>query len=233
LKFTAEGEFLADLGSRGPVVERRGMVQNNQSHLMLLGTAGATIDDEAEEIYIADGYLNRRVVVFDANTGAFKRGWGAYGKPISEISNDPQPDHDPNDMHAADFKSPVHCVRISNDGLVYVCDRSGNRVQVFTKQGEFVKEFHVANATMGNGSVGSIDFSSDPAQQHIFIADLANGTVWQHDRQSGELLGRIGHMGPNPGEFLRAHVAAMDSDNNVYVGEIGDGSRVQKFAPTH
>ena len=231
LKFTPDGKFLRDFGNRGPIVERQGMKQDNQSKTLMLGVSSAALDEDANEIYIADGYLNRRVDVFDLKTGAFKRGWGAYGKPLSEISNDPQPAHDPNDMHTADFKSPVHCVRISKDGLVYVCDRAGDRIQVFTKQGKFLKEFHVVNASVGNGTVGSVDFSSDPAQKYIFVADLQNGTVWQLDRQTGEILGHISHKGQNPGEFFRAHVAAMDSKNNVYVGEIGDGSRVQKFVP--
>ena len=231
LQFTADGKFLRDFGNRGPIVERQGMKQNNQSNMLLLGVSSAALDEDANEVYIADGYLNRRVDVFDLKTGAFKRGWGAYGKAISEISNDPQPPHDPTDLHAADFKSPVHCVRISKDGLVYVCDRAGDRVQVFTKQGKFVKEFHVANETMGAGSVGSVDFSGDPAQKYIFVADLQNGTVWQLDRQSGDIIGRISHKGTKPGEFFRAHVAAMDSKSNSYVGEIGDGSRVQKFSP--
>jgi DNA-binding beta-propeller fold protein YncE len=231
LQFTPDGKFIKEFGNRGPVVERQGMKQDNQSKLLLLGVSSAALDEDANEIYIADGYLNRRLDVFDLKTGAYKRGWGAYGKPIAEISNDPQPAHDPNDLHAADFKSPVHCVRISKDGLVYVCDRAGNRVQVFDKQGKFQKEFHVVNASMGNGTVGSVDFSGDPAQKYIFVADLQNGTVWQLDRQSGEIIGHISHKGPNAGEFFRAHVAAMDSKSNVYVGEIGDGSRVQKFTP--
>lgn len=165
LKFSADGEFISDLGNRGPVVERRGMIQDNQTNLLRVGTAGAAFDDAEREVYIADGYLNRRIMVFDADTGEFKRGWGAYGKALSEISNEPQPGHDPNNLHAEDFTAPVHCVRISNDGLVYVCDRAGDRIQVFTKAGEFVKEFHVAHNTMGNGTVGSIDFSADPEQQ--------------------------------------------------------------------
>jgi hypothetical protein len=232
LKFTRDGGFLSEFGHRGPIVERQGMIQDNQSKILLLGVSSAALDEDANEIFIADGYLNRRVVVFDTMTGELKRAWGAYGKAISEISNDPQPAHDPNDLHAADFKSPVHCVRISNDGLVYVCDRAGDRVQVFTKQGKFLKEFHVANATMGAGSVGTVDFSSDPAQRYIFIADLANATVWQLDRQSGEVLGRISHKGTNPGELSAPHVAAMDSHGSVYVGEIGRDPRVQKFVPT-
>jgi hypothetical protein len=232
VKFTADGKFLSEFGHRGPVVERQGMIQDNQSKILLLGVSSAALDEDANEIFIADGYLNRRVIVFDLKTGEFKRGWGAYGKPIAEISNDPQAPHDPKDMHAADFKSPVHCVRISGDGLVYVCDRAGDRVQVFTKQGKFLKEFHVANATMGGGSVGSVDFSSDPAQKYIFVSDLVNATVWQLDRQSGEILGHVSRKGPNPGELVSPHVAAMDSKGNVYVGEIGRGSRVQKFVPT-
>jgi hypothetical protein len=231
LKFTLDGKFLSEFGHRGPIVERQGMIQDNQSKILLLGVSSAALDEDANEIFVADGYLNRRVIVFDLKTGAFKRGWGAYGKPITEISNDPQPAHDPNDLHTADFKSPVHCVHISNDGLVYVCDRAGDRVQVFTKQGKFLKEFHVANATMGAGSVGSVDFSGDAAQKYVFVADLQNGTVWQIDRQSGDIVGHISHKGEKPGEFFRAHVAAMDSKSNSYVGEIGDGSRVQKFAP--
>jgi DNA-binding beta-propeller fold protein YncE len=232
LKFTPDGRFLRDFGNRGPIVERQGMTQDNQSKILMLGVSSAALDEDANEIYIADGYLNRRVIVFDLKAGAFKRGWGAYGKPLSEISNDPQPAHDPNDLHAADFKSPVHCVRISNDGLVYVCDRAGDRIQVFTKQGKFLKEFHVANATMGGGSVGSVDFSSDPAQKYIFVADLVNATVWQLDRQSGEILGHVSHKGTHSGELFAPHVAAMDSKGSVYVGEIGQGSRAQKFVPT-
>ncbi len=229
LQFTIDGKFLRDFGNRGPVVERRGMVQDNQTKKLLLGVSSAALDEDANEIYIADGYLNRRVIVFDLKTGEFKRGWGAYGKPIAEISNDPQPAHDPNDVHAPDFKSPVHCVRISNDGLVYVCDRAGDRVQVFTKQGKFLKEFHIANSTMGGGSAGSVDFSSDPAQKYIFVADLVNATVWQLDRESGDILGHVSHRGQNAGELIAPHVSAMDSKGNVYVGEIGRGARVQKF----
>ena len=233
LKFTMDGRFLSEFGHRGPIVERQGMKQENQSKILLLGVSSAALDEDTNEIYIADGYLNRRVIVFDLKTGEFKRGWGAYGKPISEISNEPQAPHDPNDLHAADFKSPVHCVHLSKDGLVYVCDRGGDRVQVFTKQGKFLKEFHVANATMGGGSVGSVDFSADPAQKNIFVPDIVNGTVWELDRQSGEIIGHISHKGPNAGELGQPHVSAMDSKGNVYVGEIGrGGGRVQKFVPT-
>jgi DNA-binding beta-propeller fold protein YncE len=140
------------------------------------------------EIYITDGYLNKRVVVYDWNTGAFKRGWGAYGKPLSEISNDGQPEvGKEGEPGAKDFKSPVHAIRISKDGLVYVGDRSGNRIQVFTKQGKFQKEFYIARNTKIRGTAGSVDFSPDPQQKYIFVADIANATVWELDRQTGRL----------------------------------------------
>ena len=231
VKFSPDGKFLRDFGNRGPIVERQGMKQDNQSKILLLGVSSAALDEAANEIFIADGYLNRRVTVFDLNAARSSAPGAPMASRSTEISNDPQPAHDPNDFKAADFKSAVHCVRIANDGLVYVCDRAGDRVQVFTKDGKFVKEFHVVNQTMGNGSVGSVDFSSDPAQKHIFVSDLVNGAVWQLDRQSGEIIGRISKKGTAPGELAAPHVAAMDSKGNVYVGEIGQGRRVQKFVP--
>ena len=148
LKFTHDGKLISDFGHRGPAVQGNQQKQDNQqTDLLLRGVAAATLDEDAHEVYIADGYLNRRVLVYDWDTGKFKRGWGAYGKPLSEIDNNPQPAHDPKGAPAKDFKSPVHCVRISKDGLVYVCDRAGDRIQVFTKDGKYLKEFFIANET--------------------------------------------------------------------------------------
>lgn len=232
LKFTQNGKFISDWGHRGPRVEPAKQKQDNQeTDLLLRGVAAAALDEDAHEIYIADGYLNKRVMVYDLDTGKFKRGWGAYGKPLSEISNDPAPVHDPNGPPAKDFREPVHCVRLSKDGLVYVCDRGGDRVQVFTKQGKFVQEFFVANNTMKNGSVGSLDFSPDPQQKYVYIADIMNNVVWQVDRKSGKTVGRIGHSGHQGGAFTYLHVAWMDSKGNLYTGEVDEGKRVQKFAP--
>jgi len=199
---------------------------------LLRGVAAATLDEDAHELYVADGYLNKRVLVFNSDTGAFKRGWGAYGKPLSEIPNDGYPNvgHE-GDPPAKDFKSPVHCVRVSKDGLVYVCDRGGNRVQVFTKDGKFQKEFFVARNTGMRGTVGSVDFSPDPAQKYIFIADIMNMTVWELDRQTGKVVQRIGRFGREGGAFSFLHVAAMDSKGNLYAGEVAVGRRVQKFSP--
>jgi len=233
LKFTADGKFISDFGHRGPAVQGQGQKQDNQqTDLLLRGVAAATLDENAGEIYIADGYLNKRVMVWDWNTGQFKRGWGAYGKPLAEIDNAGYPDVGTEGMPGAkDFKSPVHCVRISKDGLVYVCDRGGNRVQVFTKEGKFLKEFYAARNTKLRGTVGSVDFSPDPQQKYIFIADIMNMTVWELDRQTGQVVQRIGRPGHEGGAFTFLHVAAMDSKGNLYTGEVGSGRRVQKFAP--
>jgi len=236
LKFTADGQFVKDFGHRGPKVAR-GQPQkqdNQETDLLLRGVAAATLDEAAGEIYIADGYLNKRVMVYDWNTGQFKRGWGAYGKPLSEISNDGQPAVGTEGQPPAkDFKSPVHAVRISKDGLVYVGDRSGNRIQVFTKQGKFLKEFFIARNTKIRGTAGSVDFSPDAQQKYIFVADIANSTVWELDRQTGQVVQRIGRPGREGGAFGLLHVAFMDSKGNIYTGEVGETSRVQKFSPVN
>jgi hypothetical protein len=233
MKFTEDGKFVSDFGHRGPVVEEKTQRQDNQqTDLLVRGVAAVALDDRAREIYVADGYLNRRVLVFDWDTGAVKRGWGAYGKPLSEIANEIDPEHDPR-VRANDFKSPVHCVRIARDGLVYVCDRAGDRVQVFTKEGKFVKEFYVANETLMRGTAGSVEFSSDREQRYIFVADIMNMAIWQLDRQSGAIVSRIGRAGPAAGEFTLVHVAAIDSHGNLYTGEVGPAPRLQKFSPHH
>ncbi len=232
LKFTADGKFISDFGHRGPTVPNEGQKQDNQqTDLLLRGVAAATLDEDAHEIYIADGYLNRRVLVYDWDTGKFKRGWGAYGKALADIDNGPQPPHDPKGAPAKDFKSPVHCVRISKDGLVYVCDRAGDRIQVFTKQGKFLKEFFIANETLRGGSAGSVDFSSDPGQKYIFVADIVNNVVWELERDTGKVVAKIGHHGHQGGMFHFVHVAFMDSKGNLYTGEVDSGKRVQKFTP--
>jgi len=235
LKFTEDGKFISEFGHRGPAVPANQQKQNNQqTDLLLRGVAAATLDDAAHEIYIADGYLNKRVMVYDWDTGKFKRGWGAYGKPLSEIGNDGQPavgrEGEPT---AKDFKSPVHCVRIAKDGLVYVCDRAGNRVQVFTKDGKYLKEFFIARNTLMRGTAGSVDFSPDPQQKYIFVADIMNMVVWELERDTGNVVNKIGRAGHAGGEFTLVHVATMDSKGNLYTGEVGSGRRVQKFSPVN
>jgi DNA-binding beta-propeller fold protein YncE len=232
LKFTPDGTFISDFGHRGPPAPAGGAKQDNQqTSLLLRGVAAAKLDEDAHEIYIADGYLNKRVIVLDSETGAFKRGWGAYGIPLSEVSNDPAPAYDPSAPPAKQFRGPVHCVQISNDGLVYVCDRGGDRIQVFTKQGKFVKEFYIAKTTLERGSAGSVSFSPDREQRYLFVADIMNNVVWILNRSDGTVAGRIGRTGHAGGQFHWVHVAATDSHGNVYTGEVDSGKRIQKFVP--
>jgi len=150
---------------------------------------------------------------------------------LSQIENDPAPPYDPLGPPAKQFRPPVHCVQISVDGLVYVCDRGGDRIQVFTKQGKFVQEYFVAKKTLDRGSVGSISFSADPKQKYLFVSDIMNNVVWIVNRSDGAEVGRIGHAGHNGGQFHWLHVAVTDSYGNVYTGEVDSGKRVQKFIP--
>lgn len=230
LKFTKDGTPVGEFGKRGPAVDAAGQQQDNQqTEVLMRGVAAAELDEDAREIYIADGYLNRRVLVYDLDTGAFKRGWGAYGKPLSAISNMPPPPYDPNARPLDDFQGSVHAVRLSLDGLVYVSDRQGNRIQVFTREGAFVKEFFVAPWTLDRGAAGSITFSQPPEQTHLLVTDIMNNVVWILDRQDGRPVGQIGFMGHSGGGFHWVHVAASDSHGNLYTGEVDSGKRIQKF----
>jgi len=233
LQFTVDGQLLRDFGHRGPQFAGGARDQpqdNQQTDLLLRGVASAQLDEDAGEVYIADGYLNKRVMVYDLETGAFKRGWGAYGAALADIPNEPymlrQPDTAP-----LPYFSTVHCVQMSNDGLIYVCDRVGNRIQVFTKEGEYLKEFLVRPETLGRGTAGMVSFSPDPEQRFIFLSDIQNGVVWILNRESGEIEGRFGQRGYNAGQLMLMHLAVSDSEGNVYTGEVGDAGRIQKFSP--
>ena len=137
------------------------------------------VDTAAREVYVADGYRNRRVIVFDSETGAYKRHWGAYGKPPSD---DQTPPYDPARPPSQQFGNPVHCVRISKDGLVYVCDRTNNRFQVFRKDGTFVSEAFFEKNTLLNGSVSELVLSPDPGQSFIYMVDGVNNEMRIVDR---------------------------------------------------
>src|SRR5262249_54915698 len=156
--------------------------------------AGIDIDADAHEIYIADGYLNKRVIVFDSETGAFKRLWGAYGNKPNDA--DPGP-YNPSAPLDQQFRNPVHCVHLSRDGLVYVCDRVNDRMQVFTKQGKFVKEFSLRPQTLGMGSVWQFAFSKDDKQKFLLIDDGENNVIWTVQRDDGKVVGQMGHAGRN------------------------------------
>ncbi|HVA95479.1 MAG TPA: hypothetical protein VNI36_11330 [Candidatus Dormibacteraeota bacterium] len=189
------------------------------------------LDEPAHEIYCTDSYLGGRVMVFDLDTFAFKRGWGAYGHPLSEISSDPKDRaYTPGGPEPKEFRSHL-TLNISNDGLVYAADRGANRIDVTTKQGKFVKEILLATQTGNRGSAGGVAFSADPQQRYMYISDISNNTIWILNREDGKVLGRIGSAGDFGGEFHGLHMIATDSRGNIYTGEVQAGERVQRFVP--
>jgi DNA-binding beta-propeller fold protein YncE len=223
LKFTRDGKFVMQIGKVGP--------QTGNSDLKRLGqAAGVDVDSAAGEVYVADGYYNKRVIVFDADTGAYKRQWGAYGKsPTDADKPSTRRTAPPTPAQLTQFGNPVHCVRLARDGLVYVCDRLNNRVQVFQKDGRFVKEFAVEPRTAGNGSVWDLVLSRDPQQRWLFMADGRNNQILTLSRDTGQVQGMLGRPGRYAGEFHWVHDLAVDSQGNLYAGEVDTGKRAQKF----
>jgi len=219
LKFTDDGEFLLQIG-------RSGQSDGSNDTEDLGRPAGMVVDSETDEIYVADGYGNRRVIVFDAETGEYRRHWGAYGDRPDDME---LPVYDPEVDPIRQFRSPVHDVTISDDGLVYVADRTNNRVQVYQKDGDFVQEAFVRPATLGSGSVSGVTLSTDVEQRWLFIPDGTNNVVWILDRLSLEVVEHFGRLGKNAGQFYRLHNLAIDSRGNLYTTEVNVGQRLQKF----
>jgi DNA-binding beta-propeller fold protein YncE len=219
LQFSPDGKFMVQVGKADATT-------GSNSTTRLGRPAHMQTDDAANELYVADGYKNQRVVVFDAKTGAYKRHWGAYGK---QPTDEKKPAYSPTAPLSEQFSNPVHCVRLSNDGLVYVCDRANDRIQVFRKDGTFVKEFRVEEKTLQNGSVWDLVLSEDPGQKFIFVADGANGQIHSINREDGKLLTQWGRHGRQPGQFKWIHNIGIDSSGNLYTAEVGFGRRVQKF----
>jgi DNA-binding beta-propeller fold protein YncE len=219
LKFTQDGKFLMQIGHPG---QSKG--SNDLENLK--GPAKMFVDKDANELYVADGYGNHRVIVFDADTGKAKRYWGAYGHKPDDTSLGP---YNPDAPVAQQFRNPVHCAEIANDGLLYVCDRVNDRIQVFKKDGTFIKETIIAKRTLGDGSVWDIAFSKDPQQKYIFLADGSNEKVYIMLRDTLEILTSFGDGGRQPGEFYAVHSIATDSKGNIFTTETYRGQRVQKF----
>jgi DNA-binding beta-propeller fold protein YncE len=219
LKFTQDGKFLMQIGHPG-------QSQGSNDIDNLKGPAKLFVDKATNELYVADGYGNKRVIVFDAETGKYKRHWGAYGhKP-----DDTNPGrYDPDAPVDQQFRSPVHCADLSDDGLLYVCDRVNDRLQVFHKDGTFVKETFIAKRTLGDGSVWDIAFSKDPKQTYLYLADGANDKVYIIQRETLEVLTSFGDGGRQPGQFYAVHSIATDSKGNIYTTETYRGQRVQRF----
>jgi len=219
LKFTREGKFVrqfgfayASAGSNDPWAFNK--------------VAKVFLDEPNNEAYVADGYGNKRVAVIDMDSGKIKRYWGAYGNKPSDAPLGP---YNPAAPPAQQFRNPVHCAELSRDNLVYVCDRVNDRIQVFNKDGSFVKETFVAKNTRGDGSVWDIAFSKDAQQKYFYLADGANEKVRVFDRQSLTELTAFGDGGRQPGQFYAVHSIATDSRGNIYTTETYEGKRLQRF----
>ena len=219
LKFTQDGKFLAQFGHKGKTAGSNDTENFGRA-------AKIFVDPKANEAYIADGYLNKRVAVINADTGKFKRYWGAYGnKPDDANLGRYNPDAPP----AQQFRTPVHCADLSNDRLLYACDRVNNRIQVFHPDGKFVKEQFIAKRSLSEGSVWDIAFSKDPQQKYLYVADGRNQKVYVLLRDTLEILTSFGDGGRQPGQFYGVHSIATDSKGNIYTTETYEGRRLQKF----
>ncbi len=217
LKMSRFGRPLMQIG-------KKGQAKGSGDTLNVNGAAGMVVNPKTNEVFVADGLYNRRVVVFDGITGTYLRHWGAYGKPPDDTV--PRTPEAP-DVHSPQF-GEVACIARSADGLLYVCDRVNNRVQVFKEDGTFVTEGAVAPETKG-GSTYGVAFSHDAEQRYLYVVDGMNEKVWILDRQSLTTLGSFGSGGHFAGQFTTAVSIATDKGGNVYVGESWEGKRVQRF----
>ena len=223
VKYDKSGRFLLRIGTSGPSLGSNDTGQ--------LGRAsGLVVDPAAHELFVADGYANHRVIVFDTRTGAYKRHWGAFGRaPIDGPVSDP----------ASQLLQP-HGIALSRDGFVYVGDRPNNRIQVFSRDGRWLSDIVQRPETGGgiggkSGSVGSVwDAALWPREdsEALLVLDGSNSEVRITDRATETVTGQFGRTGPYPGEFRWAHTIAVDAAGNVYVGEVSNGKRVQRFRPT-
>lgn len=220
LKFSRQGKFLLQLGMFG-------VQKGNNDVETLGGPCQAHVDGAANEVFIGDCHGNRRMIVFDAMTGMYKRRWNAYGGMTTEGR---APAYDPNGPPSKDFLSP-HCLRLSSDGLVYVCDRGNNRIQVFRKDGTFVEEVVVDKPAVPIGVPWDMAFTPD--ERFILVADGANQKIWIVERKPLRVVGSFGRGGRNAGQFLWINALETDSRGNLYTGEVTKGDRVQKFVPVN
>lgn len=251
LKFRPDGTFLFRIGkARESAGSDASQLEASPSQVGALARAEARSNDTIQlgtptdfavnqntnELYVADGYLNHRIIVFDARTGKYKRYWGAYGKRPVDLQGSydpgyPPSQHNPSDPDNSPLQqlSTVHGVGVANDELVYVCDRSNNRIQVFEKNGKFVFENFIAQNTLGYGSVWDLAFSHDPEQTFIYVADGTNNCVRILRRDKLTEVGHVGRLGRYAGQFMGLHNVATDSKGNIYTAEVFTGKRVQKF----
>jgi hypothetical protein len=218
LKFDGAGKFLFQIGKHG--------VHNGSNDTENLWQPTKIWEDvSANEVYVGDGYGNRRVIVFDTNTGKYKRHWGAYGDKPSDEKVAP---YSPKNTPSKQFNT-VHCAIVSKDGLVYVCDRVNDRIQVFRRDGTFVREAVIDPNTFRSGSVWDMTFSRDPQQTYIYMANGVNEKIHIVLRSTLEVLSSFGDGGRQPGQFFGVHNLDTDSKGNLYATETYNGARVQRF----
>ena len=230
LKFTQDGRFVMQVGKKG--VTRDSLAQDH-----FFQVAKTFFYAKANEVFVADGYGNKRVAVVDADSGKMKRFWGAYGKPPDDKAALAQGPYDSTAVYQQ-FRGPVHCADVSVDDIVYVCDRTSNRLQVFKPDGTFIREIYTQRDSRSDGSVWDIAFSRDPQQRFLYIADGRNQKIRIFDRQSLTELTTFGKGGHYPGEWYSLHSIATDSKGNLYTTETYQGRRLQRFmykglAPVH
>jgi hypothetical protein len=219
LKFTRDGKFVKQFGFAWASAGSNDMWAFSR-------VAKISLDEGANEAYVSDGYGNKRVAVIDMETGKIKRYWGAYGNKPDDTN---MGNYNPAAPPIQQFRNPVHCAEPSKDGLIYVCDRPNDRIQVFQKDGKFVKEVFVAKTTKGDGSTWDIAFSKDPEQKYFYLADGANEKIRVFDRKALTELTSFGDGGRQPGQFYAVHSIAVDSKGNLYTTETYRGQRLQKF----
>ena len=219
LKFTQSGKFLMQIGK-----PNKSKGSNDTENLRL--PAKTLVDPKTNELYVADGYGNRRVIVYDADTGKYKRHWGAYGNKPDDKE---LPPYNPKDPPSQQFRTPVHGVILADDGLLYVCDRTNDRIQAFKTDGTFVKEVFIEKNTLGDGATFDVALSKDKQQKYLYVADGSNMKVHVLQRDTLEVLTTFGDGGRQPGQFYAVHSIATDSKGNIFTTETYRGQRVQKF----